>query len=330
MSKFERTYDTEWEKLARTLGRDPSAEEAERLEGELFERWIAEKRFDDLIRHVQEQYDLEGGRIDIIVLGKGLRDAGEIERVHALFRGLVGSRSRAFWRSWPEAQKGHLGHMRDAAKYYATCMEVYAEYWHNLWSLKLEAEQDALKQEMLAFQARMPPAAPARKSRGMTETQFWALIGKARAGAGSATQFAGAVEEQLKACAPKDIEAFDKLLTARLVKLNTWDLWAFAHLARGGCSDDSFDYFRAWVVAQGRVTFDAAVAGPVELLEHHEDCWDFQCEELLSVAGEAYRAATGEDLVRPARKAAGTSGMRWQESELEARYPEVYRRFVRG
>lgn len=330
MSKFERTYDAEWEKLARTLGRDPSSDEAERLEGELFEQWIAEKRFDDLIRHVQEQYDLEGGRIDIIVLGKGLRDAGEVERVHALFRGLIGSRSRAFWRSWPEAQKGHLGHMRDAAKHYANCMEVYAEYWHNLWSLKLEAEQDALKQEMLAFQARTPPAAPPRKANGMTEARFWTLIGKARTGAGSATQFAGAVEEQLKACTPKDIQAFDKLLAVRLAQLDAWDLWAFAHLARGGCSDDSFDDFRAWVVAQGRATFDAALAGPAELLKHHEGCWDFQCEELLSVADEAYRAATGEDLVRPAGKARKTSGRRWQESELESRYPEVFRHFVRG
>ena len=31
-----------------------------------------------------------------------------------------------------------------------------------------------------------------------------------------------------------------------------WNLWGAAYLMKGGCSDDAFDYFRGWLVAQGR------------------------------------------------------------------------------
>jgi hypothetical protein len=30
------------------------------------------------------------------------------------------------------------------------------------------------------------------------------------------------------------------------------DQWGAAYLANGGCSDDGFDYFRGWLIGQGR------------------------------------------------------------------------------
>lgn len=328
MSRFERELDRSWAALEKTLGREPTLAEGERLEGELFQSWIEQGRFEDLIRHLHETYELEGGYVDCVTLGKALRDAGRVDDVHALFRGLVRSRAQAFWRSWPEAQKGVLGHMRDAAKHFASCMESYAEYHHNLWALGLVDAQAELKAEMLRFQAREQPPASARKRAGMTEKRFWTVIDAARAGAGSPGQFAAALGAQLAACAPADIETFDRLLWDRLAALNHWDLWALAHLARGGCSDDSFDYFRAWVVAQGRTAFDAACKGPVHLLPFCDDSWDLQCEELLSVADDAYRGATGRSMTRTSREASPVQGVAWTESELEARYPDVFRCFA--
>ena len=32
-------------------------------------------------------------------------------------------------------------------------------------------------------------------------------------------------------------------------------LWAVAYIVLGGCSDDGFDYFRFWLIAQGRKVF---------------------------------------------------------------------------
>src|SRR5262245_53974222 len=39
----------------------------------------------------------------------------------------------------------------------------------------------------------------------------------------------------------------------------SWNLWGAAYLMNGGCSDDGFEYFRAWLMAQGRRTFEKAV-----------------------------------------------------------------------
>ena len=40
------------------------------------------------------------------------------------------------------------------------------------------------------------------------------------------------------------------------------DVWALAYLLRGGCSDDSLDAFRGWLILQGRKVFEATLADP--------------------------------------------------------------------
>ncbi|MFD8951587.1 DUF4240 domain-containing protein [Streptomyces xanthophaeus] len=44
-------------------------------------------------------------------------------------------------------------------------------------------------------------------------------------------------------------------------------LWAAAYLAHGGCSDDGFDYFRGWLIAQGCDVFERVAADPDALAE---------------------------------------------------------------
>lgn len=65
-------------------------------------------------------------------------------------------------------------------------------------------------------------------------------------------------------------------------------LWAAAYLMRGGCSDDGFDYFRGWLLAQGRAVWEGAVAAPDSLadlgLDPDED--EIECEDFLSVASD--------------------------------------------
>jgi hypothetical protein len=39
-------------------------------------------------------------------------------------------------------------------------------------------------------------------------------------------------------------------------------VWAAAYVINGGCSDDGFEYFRGWLITQGREVFDRVVADP--------------------------------------------------------------------
>ena len=44
-------------------------------------------------------------------------------------------------------------------------------------------------------------------------------------------------------------------------------LWAAVYVINGGCSHDGFDYFRGWLMLQGRETFGQAVADPGSLAD---------------------------------------------------------------
>jgi len=76
-------------------------------------------------------------------------------------------------------------------------------------------------------------------------------------------------------------------------------LWAAAYLVNGGCSDDGFEYFRGWLIMQGRAVYERVVAGPDALADlaviraKASSGWPVECEETLYIAARAYRAATG-------------------------------------
>jgi hypothetical protein len=66
-----------------------------------------------------------------------------------------------------------------------------------------------------------------------------------------------------------------------------WSLWGAAYIIDGGCSDDGFDYFRAYLISLGRAVFDDALANPDSLaavsLEDAEG-WEDWMSPTLSVA----------------------------------------------
>lgn len=79
-------------------------------------------------------------------------------------------------------------------------------------------------------------------------------------------------------------------------------LWAAAYLINGGCSDDGFDYFRGWLIAQGRTVFEQVTADvdcladlPAVQAAEAEGI-DLDGEQTLSIAWDAYEIATGTEL----------------------------------
>jgi hypothetical protein len=90
--------------------------------------------------------------------------------------------------------------------------------------------------------------------------------------------------ERSRAKTKHDDEAFMELLTGELEKLEPadiikfhlifWyfyrvsyrtDLWGAAYIMNGGYSDDAFDYFRGWLISQGKKVFDEALDNPDSL-----------------------------------------------------------------
>ena len=64
----------------------------------------------------------------------------------------------------------------------------------------------------------------------------------------------------------QEIVDAQSVLSALMADSYRSSLWAAAYVINGGCSDVGFDYFRGWLMLQGRETFGQAVADPTRLL----------------------------------------------------------------
>lgn len=69
------------------------------------------------------------------------------------------------------------------------------------------------------------------------------------------------------------------------------DMWCAGYILNGGCSDDGFDYFRAWLIAQGKEAFYGALKNPdslAELPQVKTDVEYYEFEDMIYVAGDAF------------------------------------------
>ncbi|WP_042454313.1 DUF4240 domain-containing protein [Streptacidiphilus jiangxiensis] len=129
---------------------------------------------------------------------------------------------------------------------------------------------------------------------------FWQLIEEAR---GSGPEgVAARASAVLARREPGEIVAAQRGLWALMAASYRSSLWAAAYMINGGCSDDGFDYFRGWLILQGRETFERVVADPDALAELPAvraavaQGEDLDGEEALSIAWQAHLAATGAEL----------------------------------
>ncbi len=98
----------------------------------------------------------------------------------------------------------------------------------------------------------------------MTEEKFWELIDQARSG-GSASASPERLQKLLSLLSDDEVLGFGHMFYEKLCELNQWRLWAAGYVIAGGMSDDSFHYFRSWIIGKGRDTFEVAMNNPDEL-----------------------------------------------------------------
>src|SRR5258708_6765625 len=163
----------------------------------------------------------------------------------------------------------------------------------------------------------------------MNRSEFWASIATACAEApDDVEERAEIVRDGLAQQEPAEIIDFDRILHELMAQSYLSSLWGAAYIINGGCSDDGFDYFRGWLIAQGEQVFTEALRDPDSLasvlLDTHD--YDAECETLLSVAQEAYEERTGIDLPS-AEVPIPDLTIDWTEDDLSARYPALSARF---
>ena len=161
----------------------------------------------------------------------------------------------------------------------------------------------------------------------MSEEDFWELIGTVSCDE-SGELDVSALQTALEARTPMEIIAFAEVFDRLHASSFGWDLWGAAYVLNGGCSDDGFDYFRAWLIGRGRQAFEAVTTEPDRLVDFASE--GVECEELLYVASQAFEAVTGSADMPFSRTPLPELGEDWDFDDPElmrARYPKLWTKF---
>jgi hypothetical protein len=162
------------------------------------------------------------------------------------------------------------------------------------------------------------------------EDRFWELIEGSRKVSNQCESQAEALTQLLEELELEEIIEFDRQLTMQLVKAYRWDLWGAAYLINGGCSDDGFEYFRCWLILQGRNYFESVLKDPDRAGDRvrDEDAGEVDCEALLHAPYDVYERKAGHEmpsdgLMDPDEP----EGARWEDGDLKRLLPKLWARF---
>jgi hypothetical protein len=208
---------------------------------------------------------------------------GEGARVRRIWRAKIGLMKPHYWSFIRERDKGDR---YDPKLTFATEQEQRAGYQKVLAEIPglkarmlealadcramlvktgaTDAELAKVDADIAAVEAEERPRPTGRPdNRPMTEDVFWELVDH-----GLPDQSLGerldTLPARLALFKPAAIRDFDLILRQMDNAAYRTDIWALAYLLRGGCSDDSFDAFRGWLILQGRKVFEATLAAPDE------------------------------------------------------------------
>lgn len=149
--------------------------------------------------------------------------------------------------------------------------------------------------------------------------QLWAII--------EASATPAALHARLGALSADELVAFEQVHGALFEQSYRWDLWGAAYVIEGGCGDDTFDYFRAYLISLGRQVFEAALADPDSLaavgIADGEDWEDWMSPTMMVIHARTgtYAYAAPAD---PNHAPVGTpTGEEWEEDDLPERFPRL-------
>lgn len=167
----------------------------------------------------------------------------------------------------------------------------------------------------------------------MEASVFWSLIDRARPEGADAPTRPSASPEALRAVLDplpnEEIAAFERFFYTELIRLNRWELWGAGYVIAGGMSDDSFHYFRSWLIGKGPAAVEQALSDPDGLGPYIDDA-EVENELLEYVALEMLEGRGVEEDPRDdieGNADGEPEGEAFDEDEVFAAYPRLAEQF---
>ncbi len=167
----------------------------------------------------------------------------------------------------------------------------------------------------------------------MDQRAFWKIIDEfVSEDKMDAPYFHAELAERLAEMPPKELIDFASTMRGELNAAFTWDLVGAASLITGGVTDEGFDAFCGWLMAQGSDVFRQAVNHPDSLadyLRNYDGDDLFEDDEIISAPMSAYEEKAGslEGFELHASRPPLPEGEQWDvedAAEQEARLPQLY------
>jgi hypothetical protein len=184
----------------------------------------------------------------------------------------------------------------------------------------------------------LPADPPADAATMMPEARFWAIVnGTFRE---DQSQQLALLNTRLAALTPDELVAFEMCFDRQMRRSYRWDLWGAAYVAMGGASDDSFEYFRLWLIGRGRADFEKVMADPDALADIASDPEQLDFEDFAHAVPDIWATKTGKawdamphlSAYFVPRGYGAPAGAKFTENPaaLARSYPKLWRRFGGG
>ena len=157
--------------------------------------------------------------------------------------------------------------------------------------------------------------------RPMDENLFWEILEGGETGA--IAERLDTLPERLAGLKPKAIKDFDAVLRDKFEAIYRTDVWALAFLLRGGCSDDAFMEFRAWLILLGRRAYEGVVADPDRFDVALFDGTGATSLSLLDAPSIAYELRAGKPMPQRRRIAPDLEGPEIEEENFRSLLPRI-------
>ena len=209
-------------------------------------------------------------------------------------------------------------------------LEAYAQGIDWMTRLgRLQAAELLIKDRNVLREERFPALPPPSDLRRIDEPVFWDLIAMARSGASTTVEELATLGKSLLAFKGAEIKRFCSFYAKLMKQLCHWNVWALAYAARGGCSDEAFAEFRAWLILQGDPALCAlCVTDPGQAAARVPAEPDLPDGPGLAIIEEAYLMRTGSSLAMPPIDPDKPKGKEWTEAAFAATYPQLIRHYA--
>lgn len=136
-----------------------------------------------------------------------------------------------------------------------------------------------------------------KSSEMLDEEVYWSIIENSLRGTDNQEDQELFLIAEIEKLTPIEMIGFRLRTDKLLFDSYNSELWCAAYIVSGGCSDGGFEYFRCWLIAQGKEVFYNVKAKPDSLIDQViEGKESYEFEGFWYVAMNAFKNSTGEDL----------------------------------